>query len=252
MVRDQLVRRLVRRGRAGRVEVEPMPRAHERPGWRIRAEHAAELLHELVGRVLLGGLERIDEREHVRVAAGQPLPDDLERRVMMLAPSMRWRPHRHVALPTKLALPREIPAPPRMSMPSTRTRRPRSVHDCFMIDEHHRSLVVVNDRVGQLGAGQHNVRLAAGTRKRLLNAAKLGNRHAELLAHARSTDARADGARRTHAPAGSETPRPSAKHSTNMCQPKPQRCCPPRMECIGTQTSSPLTVPLKKAALRGM
>mmetsp|Transcript_16141 Transcript_16141/g.32150 ORF Transcript_16141/g.32150 Transcript_16141/m.32150 type:complete len:280 (+) Transcript_16141:1103-1942(+) len=54
------------------------------------------------------------------------------------------------------------------------------------------------------------------------------------------------------APAGRDTPRPSARHSTNMCQPKPARSWPPRMLSMGTHTSVPSTVPFMKAELRGM
>jgi hypothetical protein len=39
------------------------------------------------------------------------------------------------AFPRKLACPPEMPAPARTSMPLSSTRRPRSVHDCFMMEE---------------------------------------------------------------------------------------------------------------------
>mmetsp|Transcript_19287 Transcript_19287/g.56283 ORF Transcript_19287/g.56283 Transcript_19287/m.56283 type:complete len:247 (+) Transcript_19287:1440-2180(+) len=53
-------------------------------------------------------------------------------------------------------------------------------------------------------------------------------------------------------PAGRDTPRPSARHSTNMFHPKPHRSCPPRMRDMGIQTFSPSTVPFMKEAERGM
>mmetsp|Transcript_21738 Transcript_21738/g.35334 ORF Transcript_21738/g.35334 Transcript_21738/m.35334 type:complete len:230 (+) Transcript_21738:1394-2083(+) len=53
-------------------------------------------------------------------------------------------------------------------------------------------------------------------------------------------------------PAGRLTPRPSARHSTNMFQPKPHRSCPPNIDVMGIHTSSPSTVPFMNAALRGM
>jgi hypothetical protein len=57
-------------------------------------------------------------------------------RVMMLAPSTVIATGIAIyALPRKLACPPEMPAPASTSMPLSRTRRPRSVQDCFMMDE---------------------------------------------------------------------------------------------------------------------
>ena len=42
--------------------------------------------------------------------------------------------------------------------------------------------------------------------------------------------------------AGNEIPRPSAKQSMSMFQPKPARGCPPSKSVMGMKTSSPSTV----------
>eukprot|EP00965_Chrysotila_dentata_P085144 2808903-Pleurochrysis_carterae.AAC.1 len=66
----------------------------------------------------------------------RPCPMIWKERVMMLAPSTVMATGIDMyMLPTKFISPREMPAPPRMSMPSCTTRRPRSVQLCFMMDE---------------------------------------------------------------------------------------------------------------------
>mmetsp|Transcript_18778 Transcript_18778/g.46979 ORF Transcript_18778/g.46979 Transcript_18778/m.46979 type:complete len:203 (+) Transcript_18778:173-781(+) len=66
----------------------------------------------------------------------RPCPMIWKERVMMFAPSTVIATGIDMyAFPTKLALPLQMPAPPTMSIPSVITRRPRSVHDCFMIEE---------------------------------------------------------------------------------------------------------------------
>ena len=65
-----------------------------------------------------------------------PWPMIWNERVMMLAPSTVIATGIAMyALPRKLSFPMQIPAPPRMSIPSCTTRRPRSVQLCFMIDD---------------------------------------------------------------------------------------------------------------------
>ena len=165
------------------------------------AEHLEQVGAELGGRVRLLGLERVDRGEHVRVAAGEALADDLERaRHDVGALDGDGDGHRHVRTTHEVGLAlrdaRAAEDVHAIGDDTTAALGARLLHDGR---EHHRSLVVVDDGVRQLGSREHNVRLAARARKGLLDATELGEGHAELLAHARvGPDARADGACGAH------------------------------------------------------
>eukprot|EP00962_Isochrysis_galbana_P024604 scaffold7551_cov123-Isochrysis_galbana.AAC.19 len=161
--------------------------------------HLEELRPELGGRVGLVRLERGDERQHVRVAAGHALPDDHEgarHDVGALDRDANRRAHPRVAEEVGLAAADAGAA--QDVHPVLHHLAPalgaRLLHDGR---QHHRGLVVVDDGVGELHPSHHRIRLAAAPAERLLDAAKLGDGDLELLAHA---GIRADA--RHHAPGG--------------------------------------------------
>mmetsp|Transcript_37679 Transcript_37679/g.88121 ORF Transcript_37679/g.88121 Transcript_37679/m.88121 type:complete len:242 (-) Transcript_37679:819-1544(-) len=169
------------------------------------AKHLDELRAELVRSVSLGRLQRADERQHVRVATCEALPDDLERAGHDVgALDCDGHRHRHVHVahkihvaPTDARAAEDVHAildhaPPALGA--------RLLHDGR---EHHGRLVVVDNGVHQLDAGNHRVRLTASTCERLLDAAEFGDGHAELLADARvGTDGAGDGSRSAHRAGG--------------------------------------------------
>mmetsp|Transcript_18478 Transcript_18478/g.60462 ORF Transcript_18478/g.60462 Transcript_18478/m.60462 type:complete len:246 (-) Transcript_18478:785-1522(-) len=184
-----------------------------------------------------------------------PCPMIMKERVMMLAPStvMPIGVLIH-ELPRKLASPRQMPAPPRMSIPSCTTLRPRSVHVCFMMDDSTigaswlsmMALVSSTPAITAYASRPH--RPSASWMPPNSAMGTLNCLRTRAYAPTPATTLRAA----PMEPAGSETPRPSAKASIIMCHPKPQRACPPSTEVIGIQTSSPSTVPFMKAQFSGM
>mmetsp|Transcript_14401 Transcript_14401/g.25111 ORF Transcript_14401/g.25111 Transcript_14401/m.25111 type:complete len:207 (-) Transcript_14401:161-781(-) len=157
-----------------------------------------------------------------------PWPMIWKERVMMLAPSTVMAMVTDIyMLPAKFFGPRQIPAPPMMSMPSMMILRPRSVTDCFMMDESTmgaswlsmmafiRSVdaTVMRPCVPmRASASWIPPNSAIGT----LNCLRARQYAPTPVLSVRAAEAE---------PAGSETPRPSARHSTNIFQPKPQRSC---------------------------
>ena len=203
VVRDERVAVLVgvlgaERRRDGRADAA---REREAPVGEDMAEDLEELRAELGGRVGLVGLQRVDRGEHVRVAAREALPDDLEgARHDVGALDGDRDGHRHVGVADEVGLAARD-ACAAEDVHAVGDDAPAALGAALLHDrrEDHRRLVVVDDGVRELGAREHDVRLAPRARERLLDAAELGDGHAELLAHARvGTDARADGACRAH------------------------------------------------------
>mmetsp|Transcript_14305 Transcript_14305/g.31358 ORF Transcript_14305/g.31358 Transcript_14305/m.31358 type:complete len:317 (+) Transcript_14305:1203-2153(+) len=144
--------------------------------------------------------------------------------------------------------------PAATSMPHSTMRRPRSVQFCFMTEEMTMGASWLSTMAFMTSPPAMVMRpsLPAFAMASCIppNSA-MGTRNCFLTLEYAPTPATTDLAA-PMLPAGRLTPLPSARHSTNMFHPKPHRPCPPRMESMGIQTSSPSTVPFMKAALRGM
>mmetsp|Transcript_18778 Transcript_18778/g.46978 ORF Transcript_18778/g.46978 Transcript_18778/m.46978 type:complete len:247 (+) Transcript_18778:409-1149(+) len=175
------------------------------------AEHLGDATHELGRRVLIVAHEGLHDRQHVRVAAREALPDDLEgarHDVRALNGDSHW--HRHVRISHEVGLAiadacASYNVHPVRDHPAAALSA-RLLHDR---GENHRRLVVIDDGIGQLRSREDDVRLAPSPCQRLLDPAELCDRHAELLAHARvRAHARADSARRAHRPGRERHPAP--------------------------------------------
>mmetsp|Transcript_42183 Transcript_42183/g.71717 ORF Transcript_42183/g.71717 Transcript_42183/m.71717 type:complete len:202 (+) Transcript_42183:1452-2057(+) len=149
--------------------------------------------------------------------------------------------------------PRQIPAPPNTSMPSRMMRLPLSVHDCFMMLEitMGASWLSMMQFIKSAPATQIKdwLPMRANTSWIPPNSA-MGTLNCLRTRQYAPTPVTKPFAAATE-PAGRETPRPSARHSTNMCHPNPHFSWPPRMWSIGIQTSSPSTVPFMNADTKG-
>mmetsp|Transcript_24092 Transcript_24092/g.46662 ORF Transcript_24092/g.46662 Transcript_24092/m.46662 type:complete len:212 (+) Transcript_24092:1386-2021(+) len=153
----------------------------------------------------------------------------------------------------KLLGPLQMAAPPMTSMPSLIEMRPRSVHACFMTAERHEGFSPLARNELNMFCAAIMVKVlmaitdsfsctpcivAMGTLNCFLTRAYPPTASTAILLAAR-------------APAGSEMPRPSPRHSMSMFHPSPAFSSPPMMHSMGTKKLSPLTVPFMNGDPKG-